>query len=338
MNRFIMTLVGLACWTGMGTAAPPVEADPNKEYVITPAAGPWMIRAAVYEGADSKQKAHELVLEIRSRYNLPAYVFYYGEEERRKQREELERLRQQYKDNFVPPRTTRIPDQSAVLVGGYRTMDEARDTLQKIKKLQPSSDRLKTLFTDVRSPEDKEKEDDVIRAAEISPFLTSFVVPNPTVPVKREPRNEYALYKKLNEYESYNVLQCKKPWTMAVAKFQGLQTFQPKNTSGSFMDKLWGRKSSEHLDACSLNAHNLAEALRQQGFEAYVLHARWGSVVTVGGFDGPDDPRMRQVEQAIASRLQIRVSNAPATAQSYSPEEMIGMMPRPWPPMPVPRP
>src|SRR5437870_1075005 len=66
-----------------------VEADPNKDYTIVPEAGPWMIYATHFVGPEAPQLAHEMVLEIRSRFDLPAWVFNRGEEERRKQRDRL---------------------------------------------------------------------------------------------------------------------------------------------------------------------------------------------------------------------------------------------------------
>jgi hypothetical protein len=325
MKRLLFALAGLAWLAGAGTgaAAPRVEADPNKEYVITPEAGPWMIRAAVYVGEEARQKAHELILEIRSRYNLPAYVMNYGEEERRKRQMEMEELRKKFPDRHIPLRTTRIQDQCAVLVGGYKTMDEARSALKGIKQLKPSSERLMDLFTRERPVADN-PDKAVVEGTYVSPFLNSFVVPNPTVPRQREVKSDYPFYKKLNEYESLSVLKCRKPWTMVVAKYQGAQMIQSTSAPSGFLDKLWGNNTGEALEASGHNAHNLADALCKLGFEAYVLHTRWGSVVTVGGYDRPDDPQMRQVEEALTSRFQFSQS--------------VGFLPRPWPPMEVPHP
>jgi hypothetical protein len=65
------------------------------------------------------------------------------------------------------------------------------------------------------------------------------------------------------------------------------------------------------LEASGQNAHNLAEVLHNPplGFESYVLHLRGGSIVTIGGFDSPDDPRMREVEKALQHHLQVSSSS-----------------------------
>src|SRR5712691_8146310 len=68
------------------------SAEAASQYPVTPEAGPWLICAASYMGADAPDLARQLVLEIRQRHRLPAYVFDRTAEERRKQREEHERM------------------------------------------------------------------------------------------------------------------------------------------------------------------------------------------------------------------------------------------------------
>src|SRR5262249_28331844 len=113
---------------------------------------------------------------------------------------------------------------------------------------------------------------------------------------------------KLNAHEHYSLLQCKKPWTLIVATYQGMHTIQPTSGSstilGSF-EKLWSSNTGEMLEASGQNAHNLADALHRLGFDAYVLHTRGGSLVTVGGYERPDDPGMQQVQRALASSMQL---------------------------------
>jgi hypothetical protein len=40
--------------------------------------------------------------------------------------------------------------------------------------------------------------------------------------------------------------------------------------------------------------------LRKLEFDAYVLHTRTNSMVTIGGFDREDDPKMQQVAAHLA--------------------------------------
>jgi hypothetical protein len=75
------------------------------------------------------------------------------------------------------------------------------------------------------------------------------------------------------------------------------------------MEKMGFKKSGELLNAAGKQAHEVAEFLRKFGFEAYVLHTEYSSVVTVGGFDGPDDPRLIQVQQAFLNEMSNPRSN-----------------------------
>src|SRR5262249_4971810 len=51
------------------------------------------------------------------------------------------------------------------------------------------------------------------------------------------------------------------------------------------------------LGAAALNAHNLAQMLREKlNFDAYVLHMKYGSLVTVGNYDEPDDPQLKAMQ------------------------------------------
>ena len=68
---------------GWAHAAPPwetllsfnrVDADPQKPYQLAEENGPWLIVAATFSGDGAEQQAHELVLELRKRYKLPAYA------------------------------------------------------------------------------------------------------------------------------------------------------------------------------------------------------------------------------------------------------------------------
>src|SRR6516162_3897506 len=94
MKNLAFSLAFLTMAATFGRAQ--VEADPNKDYAITPDAGAWFICATSYVGPQSSQLAHEMILEIRSRFKLPAYVLNRGDEQKHKQEEELQRYKQQY--------------------------------------------------------------------------------------------------------------------------------------------------------------------------------------------------------------------------------------------------
>ncbi|MCA9269566.1 MAG: hypothetical protein KDA41_13890 [Planctomycetales bacterium] len=51
-----------------------VEADPGKAYWLTENNGPWLVLAATFAGQDAEQDAHELVIELRRRFGIEAYM------------------------------------------------------------------------------------------------------------------------------------------------------------------------------------------------------------------------------------------------------------------------
>src|SRR5262249_39633762 len=139
--------------------------------------------------------------------------------------------------------------------------------------------------------------------------------------------------KDINSGESLSLLTCRKPWTLAIKVFQGAQVVQAKSSGSKFMDMLGlGSKEGDQLNAAALQAHELAKALRAMkpvSCEAYVLHTRTSSVVTVGGYDSPDDPKLAQ-DQALLGKLRLQAGPNAAGADL----QLFGQ-PRP---MAVPRP
>lgn len=347
MRRTLWALAGLAGLAVAGTVGAHVDVDPNKEYVVTPEQGPWLIRATVYVGPESRQLAHEMVMFIRQTHKLPAFVYSHTDvekkkqdEETRQQREYLARLQQMYPENQLklPVRHVRIEDQYVVLVGGYKDMDAANKALRDFKKLQePADKRLLPMLTQF----DLHNRNDDVKVAYANPFVTAYVVPNPAAPHERkvEETKNYRFLKKLNSGEHYSLLRCRKPYTLMVAAFQGLGTFEAvdKEPSGGFWDSvstMWKNHSGDMLEASAQNAHNLGKILselksnRGPGplFEdVYVLHMPKGSIVTVGGFDSADDPNLQAVRQRVQSVQQI----SPAGYGFMLREPVVILVPKP---------
>lgn len=304
MKKLFFLLAVLTILAGTAAVfAREIEADPSKEYHVNPEAGPWMICAASFTGTPAPQLAHDLVLEIRQSFGLPAYIFDRGKEEKLKQQEQIRKIR----ENSPPGtkvRVMRVEEQYAVLVGGYPDMETARKNLDRIKMLKPSDK-----FRETVSVGDLNRGGQPVQRAYISPFLNAFVAHNPSIPLEKPTDDplDYSFLKKLNGGESYSLLKCRKPVTLLVKSFQGAYVIQPQNKKSTFMDLIGlGSRSGELLGAGGLQAHALAELLHKMkpSFEAYVLHTRNYSFVSVGGYDGPDDPKLKQMQQML-SRLQL---------------------------------
>jgi hypothetical protein len=306
MGRARFTLGILALLTVLAACLARQEADPTKDYPVTPEVGSWMICAASYMGDDAPKLAHALVLELRSQYDLPAYVFNRGDAERRQMREESDRKRRQQEEAIrqqglqpgipLPVRHVRVQEQCAVLIGGYKDIDAARNALEKIKKLpNPKSveaDELILTSTNPGSPIQKRK-------ANI--FVGSFVTHNPTVPQEKVERGlDTVALKQLNADESYSLLKCKQPWTLAVKEFSGGVAIQPASAPPTFLEKLLGNKADEHMSAIANQAHELAKVLHKyMGFDAYVLHTPTSSIVTVGAYATTDDEKLHQAQKQL---------------------------------------
>ena len=52
-----------------------VEAEKDKEYLLTDSDGLWLIMAKKFSGTEARKQANRLVYEIRKRYKLPAYIY-----------------------------------------------------------------------------------------------------------------------------------------------------------------------------------------------------------------------------------------------------------------------
>jgi hypothetical protein len=290
-------LAGLLVAVGALQAAPRVEADPNKDYRITPEVGPFVVCAAAYKGPTAETLAKQLVLQLRQRDGLPAWYFDRGADERRQQEEHLNQFREKAGPD-ARLRMHRIEDQYAVLIGGYSDMDSARRVLNAVKKLKMPDFKLRS----DQSPYDTTVDPQTGQILAISPFAHAFVTRNPSLPHnQQQEKQDDPFLKELNADEAYSLLQCKKPYTLAVKAYQGISV--TKSGSGSFLAKVGlGRKSNDTLSASALQAHELAKLLREHlKLEAYVLHDRRCSYVTVGGYDGLDDPEMQQMQQRLAS-------------------------------------
>jgi hypothetical protein len=329
MRRLLLVPVGLvvlALAVQVGQAGPRVEADPNKSYVITPQAGEWVICASSYMGPDAPELARQLVLVLRGRDNLPAYVFNHADEERKKQQEEFDRFVKEHPGVGLRRKTVRIEEQCAVLIGGFKDDKEARSALDKIKKLplpelKLASGRSPYDTMKVVEPTKDGKGKGEVREGYVNPLSHAFVTRNPSVPQQGAGYKPDPFWKELNAGRKYSVLNCKSRWTLAIAAFENARvvTSQAKTSSG-FLEKLslGGHREGEGLDATAKQAENLAEVLNETlKIEAYVLHTRTSSILTIGSFDGPEDSRYQRAQETYATLRSHLDTKAAQTLSSF---------------------
>jgi hypothetical protein len=332
MKRLCYVLAGLAVLAvsarGPGQQGPPTATD----FEVTAGLGPWMILTTAYTGTNSKEMAIKLAQELREQYHLPAYVYSRVDPERAQEEERVRKLieqQQKYLANmggvagdakvYIPAgpgrpdrtwasvddlgdsariyvRRRRFQDTCGVFLGGYQTREAAEKEMKRVKRLPPPDPKRVPLASmDIANPVKK-----VLEQAYVNPFHSAFVVPNPVA--KQEtagPRREYdPCLVKLNAGETYTMLHCPKRYTLAVSEFHGAGCLKPPSAGESLLEKLHLR-SGESLNAAAINAHNVAELLRKLNFEAYVIHMRYYSLVTVGRFDAPDDAALKAVQHQL---------------------------------------
>jgi hypothetical protein len=271
-----------------------VEADPNKDYRLTDRNGPWMVLACSFCGENARQQAHDLVIELRRRYKLPAYMyekkFEFGKEAPGRGVDRFGApLRMKYR------RGSEV-NEIAVMVGDFETVDDpkAQQTLERIKYYRPESLEVSGTKTTARNlaawrmltkfvSAEKEKE---------GPMRKAFVTTNPLLPKDYFTNNRVdELVLQMNDGNQYSLFKCPGKYSVQVARFRG-KILIDLIDKGEIQAVQEGRRPLKGtLAQAAENAEKLTEALRQKGYEAYVFHDRYASIVTVGSFDSVGTPR-----------------------------------------------
>ncbi len=380
MRKLIWTLVGLSLSVAivLGTRVPivavppegpgapllgvvPVQRDPlavpmpappkPSAYEVKSKDGAFFICAAYYSGEHSGYLADQVVHQLRAK-NINSFVYNYADRERR----ELEWAYHQHmklKPNIpYRPRFTKVEQQVAVLIGGFKSMADASKSLAAVRKLPapdvkfPSGelacDRVMVYGDGHRRGKESDAEETrPLSGAVVNPFEACFVIRNP-VSAKSQTQDENYVdpaWKQMNVNESYNLLKCKKNFTLVVKVYRGPSSVQSglngPSRDGSFQSAL--DRGPEIMEAMASQAHQLAGLLHDQHYEAYVLHTRFGSIVTVGGFAAQGDEEMVRMHHEL-SKLRMIKKNSPTLAgQNINPDDdPWSLLPDPMP-MRVPR-
>jgi hypothetical protein len=293
-------------WT-LALATPPwkklvpfrsVEADPNKQYWLTEDQGPWMVMATSFAGPGAEEQAHALVLELRSRYKLEAFMH-------KRTFDYTEPVYGRGVNRYGGPKRMRYQaatkfDEIAVVVGNFTTIDApgAQEDLDKVKTAKPAclelseeKDTQQTTqrFVGLRELQRLVHADPEMR--QLGPMRRAFIARNPLLP------KEYFVdagidpfVLDMNREVKHSLLDNPGQYTVRVASFQGESYFQGEgrevsDRSPSLIPGLASRGEANKLEVAADNAHRLTEALRKRGVEAYEFHDRFESVVTVGSFD-----------------------------------------------------
>jgi hypothetical protein len=268
-----------------------VEADANGDYSLAESNGPWMIMAASFEGDSGEQQARDLVLELRGKFNLPAY--YYGMTFKIGDERPGRGL-----DDYGAPIKRRYQRgnqvlEHAVLVGEFPTIDDldAQHLLERIKTIQPDVLRIEAgeatsqSLVAVRQFHNRLKQQ-LGKPVPHGPMGHAFITKNPLLPKEYfTPKGVDAEVAKWNDDIEHSLLRCPGKYTIKVATFSGRTSLQKANDDNADDIGVRQARVDDPLVVAVKNAHLLTEALRSRGWEAYEFHDRYESYVTVGSFD-----------------------------------------------------
>jgi len=322
-----------------------IEADPNTDYLLTEDQGPWMVMAVTFCGVEAERQSKELVQELRSFYKMPAYRY------------KMEFDYQQGTvgrgiDRFGAPRKMKYrTDKSseiAVLVGDFATHDDP--TIQKILK------RLRYAQPDCLDDQKLAKEGRSAAAAlagwrsaveaalnpdeskRRGPMGRAFVTSNPLLPDEYyRPRGLDKLVVAMNKPLKYSLLNCPGKFSVKVATFSGRMILDQEEIKAVEA----GKKMQGQLEIAEVRAHELCEALRAKGYEAYEFHDRASSIVTIGSFpavgvtraDGGQeiDPQIRLIMDTFGPE---KVNVPGVAAPQIGKPKVVGVIPLDLQPMP----
>ena len=268
-----------------------VEFNANGDYTLAEQNGPWLIMAMSFNGEGGETEARELVSELRSKYNLPAY--YYA------MTFKLEDERTGLGiDNYGAPIKRRYQRgkqvlEHAVLVGEFHTIEdpEAQALLDRVKTLEPealkveSGEATSQSLVAVRQLQRSVKQK-LGKPVNRGPMSHAFLTRNPLLPKEYfAPVGVDQEVAKWNKDFEFSLLKCPGKQTIKVATFSGKTSLKTTDIEAAKGSSIRGAKENDALVVAVEKAHKLTVALRSKGWEAYEFHDRYESYVTVGSFN-----------------------------------------------------
>jgi len=333
----LRSLLVLLC-AAPAMAAPPwaslipfkrVDTDPEKSYRLTDSEGPWHILAASFAGPGSEKQAHDLVLELRREFRMPAYIhkqtYDYTETlEGLTLNKHGERAKMKYANNAARY------DSFAVLIGNYESTSDPdlEKTLAKVKYLRPvtldisQNQRSTQRFAGWRALQRRMNGDPMKR--DKGPMGSAFATRNPLLPeeyFQAQGLDDFVIG--MNKNVEFSVLRNPGAFTVRVATFKGNETTDAREIEAIEQSG----KVTNKLEVAADRAHRLTVALREQGIEAYEFHDRYESIVTVGSFAN-DGEELATGEVKINPGIHEIMKQFGAQQQRLPGQQGIGLQPK----------
>lgn len=278
-------------------------------YPLAESNGPWMVKVCSFRGGPGLGFANSVAKELREQHRIDAYLY------RFQLQVDGAATSKDYRDDFekkfqVRPRVPKLVNPPVenwvVLAGNFDSPDsrEARATLKKIKRIVPKSVPIE-VWADMRFVKN---ENDTLER----PLATAQLIRNPHLPQEKKPDLDPETAKlliEMNQEEPHSIYNNPAPLTILVQQFGGYSYIEKKEKkNGVFHNPFQPEKSL--LNKAGPDAAILTEHLRKLGLEAYVFHGTLASMVCVGGYDQPDEPRlledMRRLREMRVGELELK--------------------------------
>lgn len=318
------------------------EMPSDLAHPLTRQAGPYLIKVASFVGDAHRAYAEALATELREKQRLQTYVYLYQHQvEGLMTDEEAEKFSDAY--GIRPRRKVPLsqpPVNWVVLVGDFPAIDDpqAQKTLTKIRKLNVGSVP-REIWDQYRINPEGEMRGIAQRR---SPLSSAMIVPNPhpqaAKPVKQISPDTVRLILELNSGSPHSVYNNPHPYTLAVAQFQGGSVYGEEKKKSVFGGGSPIAPDKSPLHQAAQQAISIAEALRQLGWEAYVFHGQYASLVCVGGFDDAVEPNKEpdlRVRLHLANQhhevveMREKLAEVKIAGMTLSPNAELILTPRP---------
>ena len=266
----------------------PLPTEPIEPYLLTQEAGPFMVHAHTFKGPNAEKLAQALAMELRSKDNLPAYVFRPKDFPMRSMIRNVPPTapRGMNRAMLVYPELSRVKDEAAVLVGNEKTLEGSEKLLHLVKKLRPAT---------------MENLADWRPGFKVKGLSRAIRTTNPFIPAEDLfPRKPDPMLVQMNQ-GPHSIFTCPGKFSLQVSQFAGRATLGDSKyvNDGKFTSMLSHGRSplqTAHEDAEKLAA-SLArdKSVMQAGYVPYVYHDRYSSKVFIGAFNDPKDPEAAQL-------------------------------------------
>jgi hypothetical protein len=304
----------------LGNPNLPLPDAPIDAYLLRKEHGPFMVLAHTFRGPEATRYALALVLELRNEHKLPAYIWHVKIHPGGSNIRNVQPTASPAVPNaeISAPEKYRIFDEAAVLVGHAATVDDGEKLLRQVKKIRPKSvDALPSIWGHrkgqglyramlTQNPLQAAQnlypgQNPKFAGAGAPPQNGQAVDPYVAVASIERQHKSDPLVVRMNSEGPHSIYRCPGPYTLPVCEFRGrstANTLNPDFQRESFLKKsplARAADDAEYLASCLEKCRRL-----KPQFRPYVFHDRFRSVVTLGSFSGPDDPKLAELRNDLS--------------------------------------